>query len=90
MANHKSAEKRARQSERRRERNRQAKSRLRTLSKGVRSAVEAGQTDEGHTRLREFEGELRRAASKGLIPKRRASRHVSRMAKRLNQAAQPK
>lgn len=87
MANHKSAEKRARQSERRRERNRQARSRLRTLEKGFRAAVEGGKKDEGETRLREVEAAMRRASAKGLIPKRRASRRISRMAKRLNKTA---
>ena len=76
MATHKSAEKRARQAEARRLRNRQVRSRVRTLVKAVRanaaSSVEA---------LREAEGALRRAASQGVIPKRRASRLASRLAR---------
>lgn len=90
MANHKSAEKRARQSERRRERNRQSRSRIRTLEKGFRTAVEEGKKDEGATRLREVEAAMRRAAAKGLLPKRRASRRISRMARSLNKTGAPK
>lgn len=85
MANHKSAEKRARQSVRRRERNRVARARLRTLEKGFRQSLAAGKP-EAQAQLRELEGELRRAAAKGLLPKRRASRRVSRMAQRLHKA----
>jgi small subunit ribosomal protein S20 len=90
LANHKSAEKRARQNERRRERNRQARSRIRSLEKDFHGAVAAGKPEEGQERLRVVEGALRRAAAKGLVPKRRASRRVSRMAKQLNKAAAPK
>lgn len=90
MAHHKSAEKRARQSERRRERNRQARSRLRTLEKSVRTAIEGGKLDEGKAQLPVVEGALRRAAAKGLLPKRRASRRISRIAKQLNKVAPSK
>ncbi len=90
MANHKSAEKRARQSERRRERNRQARSRIRTLEKDFHAAVDGGKLDEGREQFRGVEGALRRAAATGLIPKRRASRRVSRMAKQLHKATAPK
>jgi small subunit ribosomal protein S20 len=90
VANHKSAEKRARQAERRRERNRQAKSRIRSLEKDFRTAVAGGKPEEGKAQLQIVEGALRRAAAKGLVPKRRASRRVSRMAKQLNKASAPK
>lgn len=89
MANHKSAEKRARQSEKRRERNRSARTRMRGVVKGFLSAVESGAADVVE-RFREAEKTLRRAGSKGLIPKRRASRHVSRLAKRRNAATAAK
>ena len=90
MATHKSAEKRARQNERRRERNRQARSRIRTLEKDFEKALGGGQREEAQAQLRGVEGALRRAAAKGLLPKRRASRRVSRMAKRVNKATAPK
>jgi small subunit ribosomal protein S20 len=81
VATHKSAEKRARQDVRRRERNRTIRSRTRSVVKQVRADLEGG-TGDAQTRVREAESALRRAASKGVIPKRRASRLVSRLAKR--------
>ena len=85
MARHKSAEKRARQDLKRRERNRTLRSRTRGVVKTLRAELEAGAPgiDE---KLRSAEGALRRAASKGVIPKRRASRLVSRLAKAKNRA----
>jgi len=86
VANHKSAEKRARQSERRRERNRNVKSRMKTVVKDCLTAIDGGAADAAE-KLRSAERALRQAASKGVIPKRRASRRVSRLAKRAAKAA---
>lgn len=86
MANHKSAEKRARQSERRRESNRHVKSRVRTLIKAFQTTLASGDAPAAQERLRSAEGAIRVAASKGIIPKRTASRTVSRLAKRLAQS----
>ena len=82
MASHKSAEKRARQDAKRRERNRAVRGRTRTLVKALRADLERGAGDL-EARFRAAEGALRRAATKGVIPKRRASRLVSRLARRL-------
>lgn len=87
MATHKSAVKRARQALRRRARNRQVRTRLRSTVKDARSALASGPRDEAAEALRIAEGVLRRAASKGVIPKKRASRQVSRLARAL--AAKP-
>lgn len=84
MANHKSAAKRARQDEKRRERNRGERSRVRSVVKSVREAADAGDAETARQRLHEAERTLRQAASKGVIPKQRASRKVSRLARRLN------
>jgi small subunit ribosomal protein S20 len=82
VARHRSAEKRARQDAKRRERNRTVRSRTRTLVKTLRVELERGGADlDAH--LRAAEGALRRAATQGIIPKRRASRLVSRLARRL-------
>ena len=81
MATHKSAVKRARQALRRRARNRQVRSRLRSAVKEVREAVATGQPGGAVEPLRRAEGMLRKAASKGVIPKKRASRQVSRLAR---------
>ena len=83
MANHKSALKRIRQTQKRQDRNVAVRSRMRTIVKKFRNAIEAGEAD-ADEKLRAAEGEIRKAASKGLIPARRASRTISRLAKSLN------
>ena len=84
MANHKSALKRARQSEKRQLRNQDVKSRMRTFVKRFRLAIETGDAADAETKLRQAEREIRRAATKGVIPRRRASRSVGRLARQLN------
>jgi small subunit ribosomal protein S20 len=81
VANHKSAAKRARQSEKRRVRNRDVKSQVATLVKRVRAATAEKDAAAAAQRLTEAERALRKAASKGVIPQERASRHVSRLAR---------
>jgi len=77
MANHASAEKRNRQRVKRTTRNRSTKSALRTNLKGVRAAL-AGK--EGATAVVTAASALDRAASKGIIPAKRASRVKGRIA----------
>ena len=83
MANHKSALKRARQSIVRKKRNTHIKSTMRTHVKRFRAAVEAGDADDAAEKLKVAERAIRKAASKGVIPQRRASRSVSRLSKQL-------
>ena len=83
MANHKSALKRIRQSRKRHARNTNVRSRMRTIVKKFKQSLAAGDADAGE-RLRAAEREIRKAATKGIIPARRASRTVSRLAKSLN------
>ncbi len=85
MATHKSAEKRARQAERRRARNRSEKSRVRSVVKQCREALTSGGAALAE-QLRQAESALSRAAAKGVIPKRRASRTISRLARRAARA----
>ena len=87
MANHKSALKRARQSDKRRLRNQDIRSRVRTFVKKFRAALEAGDAAEAQKSFREAEREIRRASTKGVIPARRADRSVSRLARSLNGVA---
>jgi small subunit ribosomal protein S20 len=87
VANHKSAKKRARQTPKRTERNRSTRSRVKSAVKSARSALAAGDAGETATALKAAEGILRRAASKGAIPKKRASRSASRLAKSQNRLA---
>jgi small subunit ribosomal protein S20 len=84
LANHKSALKRIRQSDRRRKRNQHIRSGMRTQVKGFREAVDAGDASVAGEKLTLAISAIRRAASKGVIPKRRADRSVSRLSKQLN------
>jgi small subunit ribosomal protein S20 len=84
VAHHKSAKKRARQMLVRRARNRHVRSTVRTAVKAAHSSMSGGEADEPTRGLRAAEAAIRRAASKGVIPKKRASRQVSRLVKRAN------
>lgn len=88
MANHKSAAKRARQAEKRRARNRQVRSGLRNAVKKVGGAVSGGDAEAARSALRGAEGAIRKAASRGVITKKQASRKVARLARRVHAAAQ--
>ncbi len=80
MANHPSAEKRNRQRVVRTERNRALKSALRTTVKKARAAVGAGNAKTAAPLLAAAESALARAASKGVIAKKSASRVTARLA----------
>ena len=86
MPHHKSAKKRARQTIKRTERNRSVRSRVKTGIKRLKAAVLEDDAEQTTAALRAAEGLLSRAASKGVIPKKRARRHLSRLAKRAHQA----
>jgi small subunit ribosomal protein S20 len=72
VANIKSAEKRARQTIKRRARNMAARSKLRSAIKNVVSAVNAGNKDEA-------------AVTKGVIHRNKASRHKSHLNARVKE-----
>jgi small subunit ribosomal protein S20 len=76
---HKSCEKRVRQSKVRNPYNRAVKSAVKTAAKKF-TAAEGGDAE---TAYREIASELDRAARKGVIPKKRADRKKSRLAKQL-------
>lgn len=84
MANHKSSLKRIRQTRKRAARNRHVRTGMRRVVKTFRAAVEAGDEAIAKETFAAAEKSLRRAASKGVIPRRRADRSVSRLAKSLN------
>jgi small subunit ribosomal protein S20 len=81
LANHKSAEKRARQTIKRQERNRVVRGNVRTKVKAVRQAIEAGDGEIAVAKLRLAERAFRKAASKGVLKKATVSRSVSRLAR---------
>jgi small subunit ribosomal protein S20 len=86
MPNHKSAEKRVRQSERRRKLNRGNRSRLRTSLKNLRSALE-GDGKQASEILPETISTIDRAVQKGVLHKNAAARYKSRLTARVNAAA---
>ncbi len=80
MANHASAEKRNRQRIRRTARNRSITSSVRTLVKRVRTAIAAKDKAAAAKALKEATSALDRAASKGVVHVKAASRTISRLA----------
>ncbi len=84
MANHKSAEKRNRQSIVQRQRNRANRTRMRNAIKTVDAAIEAGSQEDAQTALNVALPLIAKTASKGTIHKKNASRKVSRLTKRVN------
>jgi len=79
MANHASAEKRNRQRIKRTARNRAAKSSLRTALKKARGVVKQDPAG-AIASVRTASSELDKAATRGVIPAKRASRLKSRLA----------
>ncbi|MEO7329293.1 MAG: 30S ribosomal protein S20 [Minicystis sp.] len=86
MANHASAVKRNRQRLKKTSRNRAAKSSLRTEVKKARAAMKDA-SKEAVVLVKAATSSLDRAASKGTIPAKRASRVKGRMARALHKAS---
>ena len=86
MATHKSAIKSHAQSLRRREHNRQLKSRMRHALNTARSAIVAGDTEKATTVVRTTVSFIDNLAGKGVIHHNAAARHKSRLSKRLKNA----
>jgi len=87
MPNHKSAEKRVRQSERRRVVNRTNRGKLRTSIKKFRSTLKAGDAGQVTALLPQTVSEIDKAVQKGVLHRNAAARHKSRLTARANQAA---
>ncbi len=87
MASHKSAEKRARQTERRTAVNSARRSRVRGSIKKVEEAIASGDKAAAAAAFKAAEPQLARSAQKGVIHSRTASRKVSRLAARLRAMA---
>ena len=81
MANHKSAVKRARQSEIRRLRNRAVKTRVKSVVKQVRQAAAENSTEAVQAGLVTAQSAIDKAAKKGVLHKRTAARKISRLSK---------
>jgi small subunit ribosomal protein S20 len=81
MPTTRSAKKRLRQNERRRQRNQATKSRIKTLKKKVRSAIESGDQAKTDSTMRECFSALDKATKKNVLHKRKASRDKSRLSR---------
>ena len=87
MANHKSALKRARQSETRRALNRINKTKVKNAVKQARAAI--GETAETSAEaLKAAMSALNRAVSKGTLHRRNAARRIARLSKQIAAAQQ--
>lgn len=84
MANHKSAEKRARQTIKKTERNRFYRTRLKNMTRAVREAVEAKDSVAATEALKVVNKSFHSFVSKGFLKKETASRRISRLAKLVN------
>jgi small subunit ribosomal protein S20 len=87
MPNHKSAEKRVRQSERRRNINRHNRAKLRTSVKKLRSALDGTDKSAATGLLPVTVSELDKAVQKGVLHRNAAARHKSRLTARVNATA---
>jgi small subunit ribosomal protein S20 len=81
---HKSTIRRARQADRRHERNRATTNAVKTLVKKVQTAVADKKVDEAKTFLREATTAIGKAVSKGAVKRNTASRRISRLTLRVN------
>ena len=86
MPNHKSAEKRVRQTERRRVINRSNRTRLRTAMKELRGAL-GKDSKAAADLLPKTVSEIDKAVQKGVLHRNAAARHKSRLTARVNQAS---
>ena len=86
MPNHKSAEKRVRQNEKRREVNRSNRGRLRTSIRKLRSELTAGDAKSIQELLPETISTIDKAVQKGVLHRNAAARYKSRLTARVNQA----
>ncbi|MFV3076636.1 30S ribosomal protein S20 [Niveispirillum fermenti] len=83
MANHKSAEKRIRQTATRTEINRARVSRIRTFLKKVETAIASGDKSAAAEAFKQAQPEMMRGASKGVLHANTVSRKLSRLSGRI-------
>jgi small subunit ribosomal protein S20 len=88
MPNHKSAEKRVRQNEKRRAVNRRNKGSLRTQIKKLRAALAAGDKTQSQELLIPTIALIDKSVNKGVLHRNTAARHKSRLTIHVNELAQ--
>jgi small subunit ribosomal protein S20 len=86
VANHPSADKRNRQRIKRTLRNRAVKAAVRTQVKSVRTAIEGKDAGAAEKAFADAVVAISKAATKGSLPKKTASRKISRLAKAVHAA----
>jgi len=84
LANHKSAIKRARQSEEQRVRNRSRKTRMKNVVRGLEEAITAKSPEKAAEELKKAASVISKTASEGVIHKNTAARKISRLTRRVN------
>ena len=84
MANHPSAVKRHRQSQKRRSNNQVNRHKLKTQLKKMRAAIATGKQADAKTALPATFGVIDRSVQKGVIKKNTAGRYKARLTKRVN------
>lgn len=84
MANHKSCEKRARQTKIKTERNRFYKTRIKNVTKDVLAAIESADKEKALEAFKMANKYLHHCVSKGILKKGNASRKVSRLQLKVN------
>ena len=87
MANHFSALKRARQTEKRTVRNRNNRSQLRSALRKMRESLASGNREQAEQAYRQTVSVLDRAIQKGVLHKNTASRYKSRLSVRVRAIA---
>ncbi len=85
MAQHKSAKKRIRQTERRTAVNRSRKSRIRTFIGKVEAAIAVGERDAAAAALRAAQPEMMRGVTRGVFHRNTMARKLSRLSARIKQ-----
>jgi small subunit ribosomal protein S20 len=86
LANIQSQKKRNRQNEKRRLKNSQIRSSIRTSAKNVIKAIEANEKDNIPVLFKKFVKRIDTAAAKSIVHHKTAARKKSRLAKRVNAA----
>lgn len=87
MANHKSAEKRIRQTLKRTERNKYYRTRIKNLTRAVNEAVDSNDLTKANEAFKNANKNIHSFVSKGILSKNAAARKVSRLNERVKKLA---
>lgn len=88
MANHKSAEKRIRQTLKRTERNKYYRTRIKNLSRALNEAVDSSDLTKAQEALKVANKDIHSFVSKGILSKNTAARKISRLNAKVKKLAQ--